>query len=121
MAATTDIAINNNATVSKTFTPTVQVKDGYEYRETSSAAAAPMTLRVTHVIAAPASSSNTKAGVRFQKVALNSASQIRTGYIDVTISVPKDGLVPDDVYDLGAYVRNFLTNARITDLILGRH
>lgn len=121
MAATTDITINNNAAVSKTFTPTVQVKDGYEYRETSSAAFAPMTLRVTHVIASPSSSSNTKAGVRFQKVALNSASQVRTGYIDVTISVPKDGVVAADVSDLGAYVRNFLTDAVISDLILGKH
>lgn len=121
MAATADIAINNSAAVSKTFTPTVQVKDGYEYRETSSPAFAPMTLRVTHTIASPSSSSNTKAGVRFQKVALNSASQVRTGYIDVTISVPKDGVAANDVTDLGAYVKNFLTDARILELILGKY
>lgn len=121
MAATTDIEINNNSGAPKIFTPTIQVKDGYEYRETSSVAAAPVTLRVTHVIPSPASSSNTKAGVRFQKVALNSASQVRTGYIDVTISVPKDGVVWADVADLGAFVRNFLTDVGIAELILGKH
>lgn len=121
MAATADISLNNNAAVAKTFTPTVQVKDGYEYRETSSLAASPTTLRVTHVIALPASNSNTKAGVRFQAVALNAAAQVRTAYIDVTVSVPKDGVTATQVSDLGAYVRNFLTDARISELILGKY
>lgn len=119
MAATADISINNNSAVAKTFTPSVAVANGYDYRETSSPIAAPSTLRITHVLPAASSAANTKAGVRFTKVALNGASQIRTGYIDITISVPKDGVVAGDVSDMGAYVRNFLTDANITKLLLG--
>lgn len=119
MAATTDISINNQSAVAKTFTPSIAVANGYDYRETSSPISAPSTLRVTHVLPAASSSANTKAGVRFTKVALNSASQIRTGYIDVTISVPKDGVTAADVSDMGAYVRNFLSDANITKLLLG--
>jgi len=119
MAATVDLSINNFAAVAKTFSPTVAVKDGYDYREMSSPITAPMTLRVTHVIPAPTSNSNTIAGVRFQKVALNASSQVRTGYVDLKISVPKDGLVAGDISDLGAFLRNFLTDANLTKLISG--
>lgn len=119
MAATADIALPNFAAVSKTFTPSVAVPNGYDYRETSSPMAAPMTLRVTHVLPAASSNANTKCGVRFTKVALNGSAQIRTGYVDVTFSAPKDGVVAADISDLGAYVRNFLTDANITKLLLG--
>lgn len=119
MAATTDITINNFAAAAKIFTPSVAVQNGYDYREASSPAAAPLFLRVTHQIAAPSSISNTKAGVKFTKAAMNAASQMRTGYIDVSISIPKDGLTSTDVSDLGAFVRNFLTDANINKLVIG--
>lgn len=119
MAATADISINNFAAVAKIFTPSVSVPNGFDYREISTPAAAPLVLRVTHQIAAPSSNSNTKAGVRFTKSALNSASAVRTGYVDVTISAPKDGLTTGDISDLGAFVRNFLTDANLTKLLLG--
>lgn len=119
MAATADISINNNSAVPKVFTPSIAVANGYDYRETTSPISAPSTLRITHVLPAASSAANTKVGVRFTKVALNSASQIRTSYIDVAISVPKDGVTAIDVEDMGAYVRNFLTDANITKLLLG--
>lgn len=119
MAATADISINNFAAVAKTFTPAVAVPQGYDYRETSAPASAPLFLRVTHNIAAASSVSNSKFGVRFTKAAPNAASILRTGYIDVVLSYPKDGLSPTDISDLGAFVRNFLTDANITKLMLG--
>lgn len=119
MAATADITINNFAAVAKVFTPSVAVQNGFDYRETSTPAAAPLVLRITHQIAAPSSQSNTKAGVRFTKAAMNSASAIRTGYIDLVVSVPKDGLTSTDISDLGAFVRNFLTDANLAKLIIG--
>lgn len=119
MAATTDITIPNFAAVSKTFSPSVAVPNGSDYREMSSPMAAPMTLRVVHTIPQANAAANTKAGVRFQKVALNTAAQVKTGYIDVVISVPKDGVTSADLSDLGAYVRNFLSDANITKLVAG--
>lgn len=119
MSATTDITINNFAAVAKVFTPSVAVPNGNDYRETSSPASAPLVLRVTHNIAAASSVSNSKAGVRFTKAAPNAASILRTGYIDVVLSYPKDGLSATDISDLGAFVRNFLTDANLTKLMLG--
>lgn len=119
MAATLDISINNFAAAAKVFTPSVAVPNGYDYRETTSLAAAPMILRVTHVIPGAGSSSNTKAGIRFTQGRANGAAQMRTGYIDVQISVPKDGVTDTDISDMGAYVRNFLTDANLKKLILG--
>lgn len=119
MAATQDISINNFAAVAKTFAPSVSVLNGYDYRETSSPAAAPLSLRITHNISAPSSISNSKHGVRFTKAAMNASSQLRTGYIDVVVSHPKDGLTAADVSDLGAFVRNFLTDVNLTKLMLG--
>jgi len=119
MAATANITIANYAAVSKVFTPSVAVPNGYMYRETSSPAGAPMTLRVTHVIPEVSSSSNTKAGVRFAIGRANSAAQMRTSYIDVSISSAKDGTTDADVSDLGAYIRNFLTDANIKTLLIG--
>ena len=121
MAATSNISINDNAAVAKTFIPTVQIKDGYEYRDSTSATAAPRTLRVTHVLSALSTNSNTKAGVRFTQVRLNSAGAVRTSYIDVTISAAKDGVTDADMLDLGAFVRNFLTNANLSDVIIGKY
>lgn len=119
MAATTDITINNFSAVAKVFTPSVAVQNGFEYRETSSPAAAPLVLRVTHNIAPASSISNSKQGVRFTKAAMNASAQIRTGYIDIVLSHPKDGLSATDLSDLGAFVRNFLTDANLTKLMLG--
>lgn len=119
MAATANITINNHAAVAKTFAPSVAVPNGFDYRETSSSMAAPLTLRVTHVIPAPGSKSNTKAGVRFVCVGLNASSEVKTGYIDVVISQPKDGVTDANISDLGAYVRNFLTDANIKALLQG--
>lgn len=119
MAATQDITINNFAAVAKVFSPSIAVPNGFDYREMSSPMASPMTLRVTHTIPTASAAANTKAGVRFQKVGLNAAAVVKTGYIDVTISVPKDGVTTADLSDLGAYVRNFLSDANITKLVAG--
>lgn len=119
MAATADITINNNAAVAKTFSPSIQVPNGYQYRETGSPADAPRTLDVLHVIANAASSSNSKHTLLFKQLRANGASLMRTGYIKTEISVPKDGLTATDVSDLAAFIRNFLTDANLQKVLLG--
>ena len=123
MAATAAITIKNNAASDVTFTPSVQVKDGYEYRDIShnNTLAAPRTMLVTHRMVGPASASNDLHILRFTQVRLNETSQVRTAYIEVKISVPKDGPTATDVSDEGAFVRNFLTDANLTKILQGQY
>lgn len=123
MAATSAITIKNNAASDVTFTPSIQVKDGYEYRDTSHniTLAAPRTMLVTHRMVGPASASNDLHILRFTQVRLNETSQVRTAYIEVKISVPKDGPTATDVSDEGAFVRNFLTDANLTKILQGQY
>ena len=123
MAATAAITIKNNAASDVIFTPSIQVKDGYEYRDTShnNTLAAPRTMLVTHRMVGPASASNDLHILRFTQVRLNGTSQVRTAYIEVKISVPKDGPTATDVSDEGAFVRNFLTDANLTKILQGQY
>ena len=123
MAATAAITIKNNAAGDVIFTPSIQVKDGYEYRDTShnNTLAAPRTMLVTHRMVGPASASNDLHILRFTQVRLNETSQVRTAYIEVKISVPKDGPNATDVSDEGAFVRNFLTDANLTKILQGQY
>lgn len=119
MAATTDITINNNSAIAKTFTPTVAVPGGSDYRETSSPVAAPVTLRVLHTLPTSGSSANAKFTLRFSASGLNAGGQIRTAYLDVTGSIPKDGVSDSVTSDLRAFVVNFLTDVNFRKLIMG--
>lgn len=119
MAATANIVINNNAAVAKTFIPSVQLPKGYQYRDNASLADAPRTLDVLHEVASAASTSNSKHTLKFQQLRANAAAAMRTGYIRVEVSVPKDGLTATDVSDLGSFVRNFLTDSNLSTLLLG--
>lgn len=123
MAATAAITIKNNAASDVTFTPSIQVKDGYEYRDTShnTTLAAPRTMLVTHRMVGPASASNDLHILRFTQVRLNETSQVRTAYIEVKISVPKDGPTATDISDEGAFVRNFLTDVNLTKVLQGQY
>lgn len=123
MAATAAITIKNNAASDVTFTPSIQVKDGYEYRDTTHnmTLAAPRTMLVTHRMVGPASASNDLHILRFTQVRLNGTSQVRTAYIEVKISVPKDGPTATDVSDEGAFVRNFLTDVNLTKILQGQY
>jgi len=119
MAATTDIVINNFAAAAKTFIPTVQLPKGYQYRDSGSTADAPRTIDVLHEMGPSGSASNSKHTVVFRQVRANSAGQLRTEYVKVEYSKPVDGTTPTDSSDLGAFVRNFLTDANLGKLMLG--
>jgi len=119
MAATSNIVIANNAAVNKTFIPSVQIPSGFQYRDNASLADAPRTMDVTHNIASAASSSNSKHGVVFRQLRANGAAVMRTGYVKVDISVPKDGLTATDVSDMTAFMRNFFSDANLEVLLLG--
>lgn len=121
MASTGNIIIKNLAAVDKTFVPAVAVPNGTQYRETSSPVTGPLTLDVTHKFASASSTSNNAHSVRFQKIALNGSGQVRSAYINISISVPKDGVTPADVSDLGAFMRYFLSDAGLNDLLLGKY
>jgi len=121
MAATTSISVNNLAAVSQTFNPSVQIDKGYEYRNGASTIAAPQTLEITHDMKAASSTSNDKHSVTFKQARANAVGSMRTGYLSLSISVPKDGLTTTDVSDLGAYIRNFVTDANLSKLLLGQY
>lgn len=119
MAAIANITINNEAAVAKTFAPSIAIPNGSQYRETTSTADSPLTLDVTHVLAAASSSSNSKHTTKFTRMRPNTAAVLRTGYARVELSVPKDGLTATDVDDLAAFMRNFWTATNLHTLLLG--
>lgn len=121
MAATTSLTINNNAAVAQTFNPSVAIDKGYEYRNGASTVSAPQTIEITHDMKAAASASNDRHTVVFKQARANASAHMRTGFVQVTLSVPKDGLTATDVSDLGAYTRNFLTDANISKILLGQY
>lgn len=121
MAATSPITINNNAAVAQTFNPSVAISGGFEYRNGASTVAAPQTIEITHDMKVAASTSNDRHAVTFKQARANALASMRTGFVQVTLSVPKDGLTATDVSDLGAYVRNFLTDANISKILLGQY
>jgi hypothetical protein len=120
MAATTDITVNNNAAVAVVFKPSVTIKNGSRYMDAASSLGAPRTLDVTHVMNGPSSTSNDVHVVRFQQSRANGVAQIRTGYGEVRVSVPKDGLTATDIQDLGAFIRNSFTDAFLQSILLGQ-
>lgn len=119
MAATANIVIANNAAVSKTFIPSVQIPSGFQYRDNSSAADAPRTLDITHTAVNGSSASNAKHTFKVTQLRANAAAQIKTAYFECKLSVPKDGTTATDVSDLAAFVRNFFTDANLQTLLLG--
>lgn len=121
MAATSSIVINNNAAVAQTFNPSVAISGGFEYRNGASTIQAPQTVEITHDMKAAASASNDRHTIIFKQARANGLAQMRTGFLSIALSIPKDGLTSVDVSDLGAYMRNFLTDANIAKILLGQY
>lgn len=120
MAATSDIVINDHSATARTFTPGVQVKDGYQYGDTSSSAASPRTLTVKHIMGNPASQGAVDVhSCSFAHTAVDDAGFPRTAVATLTLRVPHSGPTSANRLDLASFVKNLLTDANLAKLEIG--
>lgn len=120
MAATSDITVADHGTTNRTFTPAVQVKDGYQYGDTSATAASPRTLTVKHVMGNPTAQSAVDVHVvSLAHTVADDAGLPRTASLTMTLRVPHSGPTSANRLDLVSFVKNFLTDANVAKLEIG--
>lgn len=120
MAATSDITLADHSATNKTFTPAVQVKNGYQYGDTSAAAASPRTLTVKHVMGSPGVLGSVDVhSLSFAKTAADDAGNPRTASVTVTLRVPHSGPSAADRLDLVAFTKAILSDVNVAKLEIG--
>lgn len=120
MAATSDIVLADHGTSNKTFTPAVQVKDGYQYGDTSQPAGNPRTMTVKHIMGNPSSLNAVDVhSVTFAKTVVDDAGFPRTATATLTLRVPHSGVTQGLRLDNTEFIKNFLTDANIAKLEIG--
>ena len=107
-------SVNNAAAASITFNPTIAVKDGTQYVDSSSSMSSPRLATVKHNI--PSTSSNKSSDrhyVQFTKTIYDTNGQPFTASVGVSVVIPRSVITPGDTTDLRKFAQNFLG----TDLI----
>ena len=120
MAATVDITLADYSAANKTFTPSITVKNGYQYNDTSSTVASPRTVQIKHtMLAANAASGSDVHSVSFGHTVLDTAGKPQTAVVGVTFRVPRAGPTLGNRRDLWTFVKNFLTDTNVEKLLIG--
>lgn len=120
MAATTDLILKNLANGDITFTPSVAIPNGYQYRDLSIPLPGLGTLDVSHKIAPMNSVSNSVHIVRIAKTTLNAAGQPRLGYVEYRISHPRDAITEAHMADSNAEMKSLMSDANFKALMMGK-
>jgi len=120
MSATSDITLADYSAANKTFTPAVQVANGYSYSDTASTVASPRSLVVKHVMLA----ANAKTGTEVHSIAFNhtvvdSLGSPQTASCVFTLRVPRTGPTLANRRDLWTFTKNFLSDANVEKLCIG--
>lgn len=121
MAATSDIPLlAHDGTTTIVFTPSVAVANGSEYADTVSTAASPRRLVVKHVLSNVGNPSSSDVhSLSFSHHVADSVGVLRPASVTLTFRVPHAGPTADNRLDLVAFVKNFLTDANVTKLLIG--
>lgn len=120
MAATADIILPDYSATSKTFTPSIALKGGFQYNDTSSTVASPRTLQVKHTMLAPNVSNGTDVhSISFGHTVLDSVGKPYTVVAGLTFRVPRAGPSIGNRRDLWTFIKNFLTDANVEKLLIG--
>lgn len=120
MAATADITLADYSAANKTFTPSIAIKGGYQYNDTSSTVAGPRTLQVKHSMLGPSANNSTDVHtVSFGHTVLDSVGKPYTAVVSMTFRIPRAGPTIGDRRDLWTFIKNFLTDANVEKLLIG--
>lgn len=114
-------SVNNAAAASITFNPTITLKDGVQYIDSSSSLSAPRLCVVKHTIP------DTKTAlvsdrhyVQFSKTLYDANGQPFTAKVATTVDIPRTVVSSADVADLRAFVKNLLASDTIWNgLVVG--
>lgn len=107
-------SVNNAAASAKTFTPTVPLKDGQQYVESSTPLTAPRMATIKHTIGSPTQSSAVdRHYVQFTKTVYDSLGKAFQASLGVSLVIPRTNIVASDVDDLVAFAKNLLGDATI--------
>lgn len=121
MSATIDISLADYSAASKTFTPAVQIANGYQYSDTSSTVNSPRTLQVKHVML-PVSA---QTGVDVHTVSFahtvpdGTLGKNFTASVALTLRIPRTGPTLTNRRDLWTFIKNFLNDANVEKLLIG--
>lgn len=114
-------SVNNAAAASITFNPTIPVKDGVQYIDSSSVLSAPRLATIKHNIAlATQNQASDRHYVQFQKTVFDANGKAFTASVGVSIVIPRTVVSSGDVADLRAFAKNLLgTDLIWNGLVLG--
>lgn len=120
MAATADITLADYSAANETFTPSIAIKGGYQYNDTSSTVASPRTLQVKHSMLSPSANTSTDVHtISFGHTVLDSVGKPYTAVVSLTFRIPRAGPTIGNRRDLWTFVKNFLTDANVEKLLIG--
>lgn len=87
-----------------------------KYIDGASALATPRTMEITHTVATSPNGVDRHL-LKFQKVALDTLSKPQTLTMNVTLNVPRQGIVRVDVDDLIAMCKEFWTTGNVDKML----
>lgn len=119
--ASSTIALNDHAAVSNTFTLRGQSAMDAQYIDTDTTLAEPLGFTVKHSVPPVGSKSNNRHTITFSDVDVDSATgAVAVGSVKVEISNPRSAAWTEArTRALAAYVVNYLTDARVQQIIDG--
>lgn len=114
-------SVKNAAAASIAFNPTIPVKDGVQYIDSTSVLSSPRLATVKHNIAlATQSLASDRHYVQFQKTVFDANGKAFTASVGISIVIPRTVVSAGEVADLRAFAKDFLgTDTIWNGLVLG--
>lgn len=107
-------SVNNAAATSITFNPTIAIKDGFQYIDSSSTLATPRLAQVKHNIASLSSNmSSDRHYVQFTKTLFDANGAPYTASVAVSVVIPRSVVPASDTSDLRKFAANFVNTDAI--------
>lgn len=107
-------SVNNAAAASKTFTPTVPLKDGVQYVDSSVALSAPRMAVVKHTLGSSTQSNAIdRHYVQFTKTVYDAVGKAYQASVGISLVIPRTNVTAADIDDLVAFAKNLLGDTTI--------
>lgn len=112
-------SVNNQAAAAITFNPTIAIKDGIQYIDSTASLSAPRVAAVKHNIAALTSvKASDRHYVQFSKTLFDANGAPYTASVAVSVVIPRSVIASGDVLDLRAFAKNFIGTDTIWNALI---